>query len=72
MIAFAHVSVLMRGTLRRSAVLLALATANGLSFSVFRYFNAAGASEDGVIGEDHHPRGHCLGDVRHARRPWQP
>jgi len=38
--------------------LRALAPATGLSFAAFRYFNAAGASEDGVIGEDHF---HCLG-----------
>src|SRR6185369_11143067 len=34
-------------------VLRALAPATGLSFAAFRYFNAAGAAEDGVIGEDH-------------------
>jgi UDP-glucose 4-epimerase len=27
--------------------------AHGLSFAAFRYFNAAGAAEDGTIGEDH-------------------
>src|SRR3954471_4735565 len=31
------------------------AAATGLSFAAFRYFTAAGASEDGVIGEDHSP-----------------
>lgn len=40
--------------------LKALAPASGLSFAVFRYFNAAGASEDGVIGEDHTPETHLI------------
>jgi UDP-glucose 4-epimerase len=37
-----------------------LAPATGLSFAAFRYFNAAGASEDGVIGEDHSPETHLI------------
>jgi len=41
-------------------LLKALATAHGLSFAAFRYFNAAGASEDGVIGEDHDPETHLI------------
>ena len=40
--------------------LKALAVAHGLSFAAFRYFNAAGASEDGVIGEDHSPETHLI------------
>ncbi|PAW68128.1 MAG: UDP-glucose 4-epimerase GalE [Opitutia bacterium Tous-C1TDCM] len=40
--------------------LKALATAHGLSFAAFRYFNAAGASEDGSIGEDHSPETHLI------------
>jgi len=40
--------------------LKALATAHGLSFAAFRYFNAAGASEDGSIGEDHDPETHLI------------
>ncbi|MGD1030879.1 MAG: UDP-glucose 4-epimerase GalE [Opitutaceae bacterium] len=40
--------------------LKSLARANGLSFSAFRYFNAAGASEDGSIGEDHDPETHLI------------
>src|SRR5215216_5051171 len=40
--------------------LKALAHANGLSFAAFRYFNAAGASEDGAIGEDHSPETHLI------------
>ncbi len=40
--------------------LKALAHAHGLSFAAFRYFNAAGASEDGTIGEDHVPESHLI------------
>lgn len=40
--------------------LKALAVAHGLSFAAFRYFNAAGASEDGAIGEDHNPETHLI------------
>jgi UDP-glucose 4-epimerase len=40
--------------------LKALAVAHGLSFAAFRYFNAAGASEDGAIGEDHTPETHLI------------
>jgi len=34
--------------------------AHSLSFAAFRYFNAAGASEDGSIGEDHNPETHLI------------
>lgn len=40
--------------------LKALAHAHGLSFAAFRYFNAAGAAEDGTIGEDHNPETHLI------------
>lgn len=40
--------------------LKAVAHAHGLSFAAFRYFNAAGASEDGSIGEDHRPETHLI------------
>jgi UDP-glucose 4-epimerase len=40
--------------------LKALAHATGLSFAAFRYFNAAGAAEDGSIGEDHDPETHLI------------
>jgi UDP-glucose 4-epimerase len=53
-------------------VLKALAVAHGLSFAVFRYFNAAGAAEDGTIGEDHAPETHLIPlaiDVATGRRP---
>jgi UDP-glucose 4-epimerase len=53
-------------------VLKALAVAHGLSFAAFRYFNAAGASEDGLIGEDHTPETHVIPlaiDAATGRRP---
>ncbi len=37
-----------------------VARASGLSFAAFRYFNAAGAAEDGSIGEDHNPETHLI------------
>ena len=37
-----------------------LAASHGLSFAAFRYFNAAGASADGAIGEDHAPETHLI------------
>ena len=40
--------------------LQSLARADGLSFAAFRYFNAAGAAEDGAIGEDHAPETHLI------------
>ncbi|HYD84691.1 MAG TPA: UDP-glucose 4-epimerase GalE [Opitutus sp.] len=53
-------------------LLKSLAHANGLSFAAFRYFNAAGAAEDGVIGEDHDPETHLIPvaiDVALGKRP---
>lgn len=41
-------------------ILKACASAYGLSSASFRYFNAAGAAEDGSIGEDHHPETHLI------------
>lgn len=41
-------------------LLKALARSHGLSFAAFRYFNAAGAAEDGAIGEDHDPETHLI------------
>jgi UDP-glucose 4-epimerase len=40
--------------------LKAVSSAHGLSFAAFRYFNAAGAAEDGLIGEDHTPETHLI------------
>ena len=37
-----------------------LAVSQGLSFAAFRYFNAAGASADAAIGEDHSPETHLI------------
>lgn len=36
------------------------ADAYGLGYAALRYFNAAGASTDGVIGEDHDPETHLI------------
>jgi len=52
--------------------LKAVALAHGLSFAAFRYFNAAGAAEDGAIGEDHSPETHLIPlafDAATGRRP---
>lgn len=52
--------------------LKAMAHAHGLSFAAFRYFNAAGAAEDGTIGEDHDPETHLIPvaiDVAIGKRP---
>ncbi len=52
--------------------LKAFAVAYGLSFAAFRYFNAAGAAEDGGIGEDHTPETHLIPlaiDAAAGRRP---
>ncbi len=40
--------------------LKSFASAYGLSFAAFRYFNAAGAAEDGTIGESHNPETHLI------------
>ena len=52
--------------------LKSFARAYGLSFAAFRYFNAAGAAEDGGIGEDHDPETHLIPlaiDAATGRRP---
>lgn len=52
--------------------LKAVAHAHGLSFAAFRYFNAAGAAEDGTIGEDHNPETHLIPlviDAATGKRP---
>lgn len=52
--------------------LKALAHAHGMSFAAFRYFNAAGAAEDGTIGEAHDPESHLIPlaiDAALGRRP---
>lgn len=56
-------------------MLKSLATAHGFSFASFRYFNAAGAAEDGSIGEDHNPESHliplAIGAAQGIRPPLQ-
>ncbi len=37
-----------------------VSAAQGVRFVSLRYFNASGASEDGSIGEDHHPETHLI------------
>lgn len=44
-------------------LLKSLSTAYGLSFASFRYFNAAGASPQGDIGEDHTPEPHLIPSI---------
>lgn len=41
-------------------LLRSLAASGKMASAVFRYFNAAGASEDGSIGEDHDPEPHLI------------
>ena len=41
-------------------LLLSLAKVEDFRFVVLRYFNAAGAAEDGTIGEDHDPETHLI------------
>jgi UDP-glucose 4-epimerase len=36
------------------------ARAYGLGYAALRYFNAAGAADDGTIGEDHRPESHLI------------
>ncbi len=40
--------------------------AHGFSFVSLRYFNAAGATEDGLLGEDHRPETHLIPNVLKA------
>jgi len=47
-------------------ILAALARAHGLSYAVFRYFNACGAAGDGSIGEAHSPETHLIPCVINA------
>ena len=37
-----------------------VSAAQGVRYVSLRYFNASGASEDGSIGEDHHPESHLI------------
>ena len=52
--------------------LKSISRAKGLSFATFRYFNAAGAAEDGSIGEAHDPETHLIPlaiDAATGKRP---
>ncbi len=46
--------------------------AHGLSFAALRYFNAAGATEDGRLGEDHDPETHLVPNVLRAAADGSP
>src|SRR5713226_5096257 len=48
------------GKLAVERALADYAVAYGLSYAALRYFNAAGASPDGSIGEDHDPETHLI------------
>lgn len=47
-------------------VLADAATAYGLRSAALRYFNAAGASSDGSLGESHHPETHLIPNMLRA------
>ncbi|BDS08157.1 UDP-glucose 4-epimerase GalE [Oceaniferula spumae] len=58
--------------LQVEAVLKDLAAVDKMSSAVFRYFNAAGAAEDGSIGEHHDPETHLIPlaiDAATGKRP---
>jgi len=42
------------------SALRSLQASHGLRFACFRYFNAAGAADDGSLGEDHTPETHLI------------
>lgn len=46
--------------------------AHGLQFVSLRYFNAAGATEDGRLGEVHRPETHLVPNVLQAARTGEP
>jgi UDP-glucose-4-epimerase GalE len=48
------------------------ARAYGWGYAALRYFNAAGASPDGTIGEDHHPETHLIPLVIQAAMGQKP
>jgi UDP-glucose-4-epimerase GalE len=49
-----------RGKLAVEWALADYAAAYGLGYAALRYFNAAGASPDGTLGEDHDPEPHLI------------
>jgi len=46
--------------------------AHGLRFVALRYFNAAGATSDGALGEDHRPESHLVPNVLRAALTGEP
>src|SRR5205807_7262299 len=61
-----------RGKLAVERALADYAAAYGWGYAALRYFNAAGASPDGTIGEDHDPETHLIPlvlQVALGRRP---
>lgn len=68
---FAPVSPYGRSKLQVEHMLGDYAAAYGQPFTALRYFNAAGASDDGRLGEDHEPETHLIPivlDVAAGRR----
>jgi UDP-glucose-4-epimerase GalE len=61
-----------KGKLAVERALEDYASAYGWGFSALRYFNAAGASEDGTIGEDHDPETHLIPLVLQAALGLRP
>lgn len=54
------VSVYGRTKLAVETLLSDVSKADGLNYAALRYFNAAGASPDGEIGEEHDPESHLI------------
>lgn len=46
--------------------------ADGIKWVALRYFNVAGAAEDGTIGEDHHPETHLVPIILQAAAGQRP
>jgi UDP-glucose 4-epimerase len=54
-------------------IILDMSRSHGLDYSIFRYFNAAGADDDGcTLGEDHDPEPHLIPVVLNAARTGTP
>ena len=60
------------GKLAVERALADYATAYGWGYAALRYFNAAGASPDGAIGEDHDPETHLIPLVLQAALGQKP
>jgi UDP-glucose-4-epimerase GalE len=57
-----------RSKLMVERILADYASAHGLRFAALRYFNAAGCSSDGLLGEDHDPETHLIPRVLMAAK----